>query len=264
MNIDLTNSKTQLILVIIVLVLFAIIYICIYNKDLEKFTTYTVTTGDTVSLPNLDVVKLGASGTSFSSSFNNLLPAFTVTAYYGTDVPSGWQLCDGNELVYSDTKTPVLDINYNKILTPNLQGRVVIGCSGNNKSPAAIKDINNKNLSTNYYIGNSGGEEKHTLLINEIPSHSHSYYALVNNAGWWSNGYSNTGFSPNQWWPLAPNNNNGASDQTGKTGGNQSTPTVTDSHNNLQPYYVLMYIIKQPLSTSNSIAINVNQALPSV
>jgi microcystin-dependent protein len=273
MSLEITNPKTLTTVVIIVLILFAIIYVYMNNYDIgiDNFANYPVLAGDIVQLQGgLASVMDGTTPVPTSienmiqKAMNNLMPSLSIISYYGTNPPDGWQICDGNELLHSDTKTPVLDVKYNKILTPNLQGRVVIGCSGNNKSPAAIKDINDKNLNTNYYIGNTGGEEKHTLLINEIPNHSHSYYALVNNTGWWENGHKHTGFSPGQWWPLAPNNNNGNSDQTGKTGGNQKTPTDTDSHNNLQPYYVLMYIIKQPLSTNKSITININQALPSV
>lgn len=119
-------------------------------------------------------------------------------------IPQGWVLCDGTNG------------------TPDLRSRFIVG---------AASSVSGAGLTVKP-VGAQGGEESHLLSLGEMPIHNHSYYALVNNNGWWANGFSNTGFSPNQWWPLKPNDN-----PTGNSGGNQP-------HNNMPPYYALAFIMK--------------------
>lgn len=89
--------------------------------------------------------------------------------------------------------------------TPNLCGVTLIG-SG-----------------SNYPLGSTGGEATHTLIEAEMPSHTHSYT--------YSNPTGSTGLYGGSYW--------GPSSVTGTTGGAGSG----DPHNNMQPYYVVNYII---------------------
>lgn len=106
------------------------------------------------------------------------------------NIPDGWALCDGtNE-------------------TPDLRGRFVLG---NSESHA---------------VGTKGGEETHTLTVEELASHTHQY------------NLPSTGVSG-----LASGNN------TYHTFSYISKPSTVSAgssrpHNNMPPYYTLCYIMK--------------------
>lgn len=84
-----------------------------------------------------------------------------------------------------------------------------------NVDPADADATNNFNT-----VGNNGGEKKHQLTIPEMPAHTHTQTGV--NAA--NSGTSGSGA------------NNGTSN-TGSTGGNAA-------HNNVQPYFVMLYLIK--------------------
>ena len=114
---------------------------------------------------------------------------------------SFWFLCDGNEVSGQ--------------LTPDLRGRFILG-SGQG-SNLTKRDV----LAT-------GGEENHTLLIGEMPKHTHDYQDsyLGRRGGMASGGY----------W-------------TNKTDTKHSTETGSGgAHNNMPPYFVLAYFIYLPPS----------------
>jgi microcystin-dependent protein len=96
---------------------------------------------------------------------------------------------------------------------PDLRSRFIVGAG---QGPGL----------SNYPIGLGAdvGKEKHTLLIDEMPSHSHSYFT---NAGEYGSGNDRTNHSMANRTPS----------QTGPEG--KGLP-----HNNLPPYYALTYIIK--------------------
>ena len=75
---------------------------------------------------------------------------------------------------------------------------------------------------TNYIVGSTGGEATHTLTIDEMPSHSHSYAKAF--------GSGVQGASGASYWVLG--NPTDASLSTSTTGGGQA-------HNNMQPYIVV-------------------------
>lgn len=87
------------------------------------------------------------------------------------------------------------------------QGRTLIGVDTNDSDFNTVKKL--------------GGEKKHKLTINEMPSHSHT----KNSVGWTGSG----GFwvGSGTYTTLDFDKDTGL---TGYTGGNQA-------HNNLQPYY---------------------------
>ncbi len=90
-----------------------------------------------------------------------------------------------------------------------LKGKVCLGL-----------DEDDTNFNT---IGKTGGESKHTLTINEIPSHDHNSNVQLEGQG------------NNEWSIRAVQQYVGGKVSTSTTGGGQA-------HNNLQPYEVVGYI----------------------
>ena len=125
-----------------------------------------------------------------------LVPKGAIIIWSGSvnNIPSGWVLCDGTNG------------------TPNLTDRFVLGAG------------------SNYSVGSTGGEKEHTLTIEEMPGHSHSYtsplvgsYGLAN-----GNHYSGEAY-------MAPTQNGAVSDVAGSN----------QPHNNMPPYYALCYIMRK-------------------
>lgn len=159
---------------------------------------------------------------------------------YGSqnNVPSNWKICDGSEV----SRTTYADL-FNVIGTsygagdgsttfnlPNKRGRVSVGL-----------DSSQTEFST---IGKKGGEKTHQLKVEELPSHAHTVKGTVGSGGY-AEGVSfgnsaNPGYT--SWVGMSA------------VGGNQS-------HNNLQPYEVDVWIIKvsnlvSSLNTENANVIN--------
>lgn len=107
-------------------------------------------------------------------------------------IPDGWVLCDGTNG------------------TPDLRGRFVLGAG------------------STYAAGGTGGEERHTLTVDEMPQHLHSVSSATSYDGY-------GGFMI-----LSPKNDNAhnfATTRTDCSGGDRP-------HNNMPPYYALAYIMK--------------------
>lgn len=112
------------------------------------------------------------------------------------DIPSGWALCDGQDG------------------RPDLRDKFVLGGGGT------------------HTVGSTGGEETHTLTVEEMPEHSH---ILPKRADVSSDplGSAPTYDTFNHHDPGTLNNQ----PQTNSSGNSQP-------HNNMPPYYTLCYIIK--------------------
>lgn len=121
------------------------------------------------------------------------LPSGGIIMWSGAikNIPNGWTLCDGTDGA------------------PNLQDRFVVG-AGNS-----------------YSVDETGGEEEHTLTVEEMPSHEHDY-TRATGASFGSGGSNETGDDPL----------NTTTDQTQVTGGDQP-------HENRPPYYALAFIMKK-------------------
>jgi microcystin-dependent protein len=139
-----------------------------------------------------------------------VMPVGTILAYAGRAAPEGWLMCDGQTISLDDKYKHLRDLIGNT--TPNLSGRALIGAGGI------------------YSLGQTGGEETHKLEIDEIPSHSHT----INNGdfGIHSRSFLGSNDPDRPYKTLAQPKLN-----TDNTGGGQA-------HNNMQPYYVVNYIIK--------------------
>lgn len=144
-------------------------------------------------------------------------PIGTILPYSSSIIPNGWLLCDGTSYIksnYPELSTLLGDIwggdptNFN---VPDLRGRTLVGIDGGAGR-----------ITTNNLLANVGGEEKHTLTTDEIPSHSHP----------------NT--TPQ---PLADSNSGGDTHNYGNLG-NSGSVGGDLPHNNMQPYAVVNFIIK--------------------
>lgn len=89
---------------------------------------------------------INAAGTVTASSFsgNGIIPAGGIIMWSGdiNAIPAGWALCDGSQN------------------TPDLSGKFIVGYSA---------------IDGDYAMGNSGGEKRHAIALNEMPSHTHTY-----------------------------------------------------------------------------------------
>lgn len=116
-----------------------------------------------------------------------------------------WLLCDGSSVPSDCELKKFMDT------TPNLSGRTLIGCD-------------NTETESNLSLGEIGGEANHILTIDELPSHSHDY-TYVNPTGERGNLYAG------RYWAYTTEKK--TTESTGKN----------KAHNNMQPYYVINYII---------------------
>jgi microcystin-dependent protein len=139
--------------------------------------------------------------------------------------PRGWAFCQGqllsiaqNTALFSLLGTTYGGNGQTTFALPDLRGRVPIGFG---QGPGL----------QNYVLGQTGGQETHTLISNEMPSHNHGLGANSNDA---------VDSNPVNNFPAAQgayaNTANGQMSPTQLTGGSQP-------HNNLQPYLVLNYCI---------------------
>ena len=115
------------------------------------------------------------------------------------NIPSGWALCDGQT------------VNGHK--TPDLRNRFVVGAGDQ------------------YAVNATGGEEKHTLTIGELPAHSHSYqFKGADLKGAWD--------GDNYFYDASGHySGNGNTRYTDNAGGG-------GAHENRPPYYALCYIMR--------------------
>lgn len=138
--------------------------------------------------------------------------------------PKGWAMCNGQWLPINQNQAlfALLGTTYGgdgrvNFALPNLQGKMPIHQGGG------------------YSLGQTGGEQNHTLIPSEIPQHTHQAIASANAA--------NQGVATNNFWAngsqpaYAPGTNGQmAAGAVGSIGGGQS-------HNNMAPYLVLNFCI---------------------
>lgn len=143
--------------------------------------------------------------------------------------PQGWAFCNGALLpiqqyqaLYALLGTYYGGNGSTNFALPDLRGRVPIGMGQGTGL-------------TNRTIGEKSGEEKHTLIVTELPSHSHT---LGINTG--------VGTSDSPSGTYLARNSEGVkqfSSTTNTTGTMLNYTGSNTGHNNMQPYLTLNFII---------------------
>jgi microcystin-dependent protein len=173
--------------------------------------------GDTLNADNF-----ATQISNLTNLINNVttVPTGTILDFASITPPTSYLNCDGSAIsrtTYSNLFA-VIGTNYGSnngtdFKLPNLQGRVTAGYS-----------VSNSNLSFAGTIGNTFGEQNHTLIVAEMPSHTHSSAGGVTGGG---TGNLPQGFANNGGYTVTLPN-------TGSDG----------SHNNTQPTLILNKIIR--------------------
>lgn len=143
--------------------------------------------------------------------------------------PKGWALCNGQ----------LLPINQNQALF-SLLGTTY---GGNGQTNFALPDLRGRvpiHTGQGHTLGETGGEQAHTVSLAEMPTHTHVFQATNSNAtqpgpmpNSTSIGYARAG---NQMYGGPANLVAMAANMVGNVGGSQS-------HQNMQPFLTLSYCI---------------------
>lgn len=177
---------------------------------------------------------------------NSLMPVGVILATTGSAAASGFLLCDGTTVsrtTYAGLYA-VMGTTYGvgdgstTFTLPDLRGRVPVGVDG-----AAAR------LSVNDALGQTAGEEKHTLTVGELATHTH-----IQNAHSHTPPEAGTdGFLVQDDTPqfFDPPTSGGAGTQPRSIFTSTANTTATNQnagsntpHNNMQPYQVVNYMVK--------------------
>ena len=182
------------------------------------------------------------------------IPAGTMVQWGGSTAPTNWLLCDGTAVSRTTYATlfAAIGTSYGvgdgstTFNLPDLRGRVPVGKNGGSFGT----------------LGATGGAETVTLTSTQIPSHTHNYSGTTNTTGAHTHTLSGKiNVSQNGYGQNSPINGNAGNfaDGTALSAGDHSHTFsgTTDngtggngSHNNLQPYQVVNYIIKTTSGTT--------------
>jgi microcystin-dependent protein len=155
---------------------------------------------------------------------NDLLPKGAIILWYGTTVPAGWAICDG------------------KNGTPDLQGRFVVGVGSNGES--------------NYNLGDTSGQDKPKIGVNQLPAHTHKVEITTTQDGYHEHSYTlidPTGYEETKearyggkyWGPKSESKSTSwAGAHTHKVTGSTEPTGSGEKFDNRPKYYALYYIMK--------------------
>ncbi len=164
------------------------------DARIRRFVKRASTTAGGIDSKSVNLVK------DFTEPLSaSVVPIGGIIMWSGTDVPYNYALCNGQVK--------------NGVQTPNLSGRFIVASGSNGTN--------------SYGIGDTGGEDTHTLTVDEIPSHNHTYQKArggINNYGGSTNSNPLTSIASSEV-------------TTGSKGGGQP-------HENRPSYYALAYIMR--------------------
>lgn len=146
-----------------------------------------------------------------------------------TAIPNGWALCDGTNG------------------TPDLRGRFIVGASQG--------EITIDGGRYNYPVGSTGGQNKVTLTINQMPKHNHASTSTedekvtTNSGGNHSHNIPTGGSTVDTAYGARKALNEYAGFNSDSAGAHTHTFTMyakggNQAHENRPPYYALAYIMK--------------------
>ena len=138
--------------------------------------------------------------------------------------PKGWAFCDGQALPISQNQAlfALLGTTYGgngttTFALPDLQGRVPV------------------HVRSGFALGQKGGQETHTLNINEIPTHTHTVTAKKDSAA--------VSDPIGALWANSAKSNFAATTNTTMNPASILPTGSTQPHNNLSPYLTLNFCI---------------------
>lgn len=167
-----------------------------------------------------------------SAATSVLMPIGVIMPYAGASAPTGYLFCDGDAVsraTYSDL-FGIIGVTYGAgdgsttFALPDLRGRVIAGQDDMGGSSA-----NNLTDAQADQLGGTLGNETHTLTATELPAHTHGGLTDIDPNG----GDGGSSSDPGVDYVTS----NGAGTVSGSTGGG-------GAHNNVQPTFILNYIIK--------------------
>lgn len=167
----------------------------------NAITTKDGYTNLTNYIPDKIIFSNSDGNATFQAFDKYYIPPRTIVMWFSEIIPTGWAECNGQNG------------------TPDLRGRFPLA-------------YNNSQGATANAIGKTGGEERVTLNVNQIPSHTHT--GTIEGDGW----------GTDIWTRVA-----GVDSGADNSGSHSHTFTThasggSQSHNNMPPYYVLKFIIK--------------------
>ena len=187
--------------------------------------------GITISITNVNgnAITINNSRVATTQHIKNAIPAGTIIAYNSTTPPNGWVLCDGSNG------------------SPDLRGRFVLGATtSSTNAPQLSSSLASRTINI------SGGLENVYLGLQNIPDHTHS--GLISHTNLSAASVDgNDGGAPGTQSDVANWSTSTHTSETNDTGNNLA-------HENMPPYYVLIYIMKTDVY---DFCYNVVSSLPS-
>lgn len=187
--------------------------------------------GDTpIMAAHMNTIEAGiANATNLAESSSGRVPIGALMPYAGLATPAGWLLCKGQSLArssYPDLFKAIGTLygaaDAQSFSIPDLRTRVPVGVSDNHV--------------TFGQMGSQGGEERHTLLVSELPAHTHILKGVGKT---FKGGLEQTNLGAGSGWTTVTNYTAAGNPnlEAAATGSN-------NPHNNMPPYIVLNYIIR--------------------
>lgn len=157
------------------------------------------------------------------SSLNVGIPVGTVQMWVTETPPTDWLICDGT--TFNTTTYPELNTLLNSNRVPDLRRRFPLGAQNIVNQGESSRPLNS-----------TGGEEKVTLSIAQLPSHSHSAGSLSTQFPYLSD--DDTGNERYR------DGSDARLYESSSISGNTGNTGSGEAHNNMPPYYAVHFIIK--------------------